>query len=400
MESRSRSSRQIQVRNPEDYPPFLKFVLSLVGINEVPLVVGSAAYLQFKFPGDVDVFEQVVIKGTRDQALDYYADQFSTIAQELIITQKGIFFADFKAGLDNRYDILVGPQTTQKEMLQIANQLYQQKLVTNLELSILREVGQRTQNGGKWEDFKEFLRSLKVVRWSLAEIIQGWKYLPLSKKLTLRDALAMDTAVKLDVISRIESRFQSVETFYDLRYEDATGTYSFYNLGSYFQNLSEDISKYGRAKHYNPLKVMKRLWALGRVIDCQKLITDLNPLFQSDPAALNQVIADIEVLEILIKQRQGQLDIIFLEVIRFKKRIHNHLELDQYSAFLPLVKEVYPLWTRWRRDQIYSRETLLTILGKISDYLKPIIQQKSAAFLAEFKRRSVICDTGQVKLHI
>lgn len=381
------SEQALQVRDPQDYPDSLKFVLNILTINEVPKVVGSASYLQHKYPGDVDVFENVTVQAPVGPAIQYYVDQFKTIAQELTVVEKDIYFIEFKAGIDIRYKYNINASTTNVQLLAV---------VTDLEAKNLLTPDRKQQLIKTFDNnllFADFLRQWSVIRWSLTEMINGNKELVANKTITLAEALAMPAVVKLDTVSWFENRLQSVEVFYFLQYRPQPGkATSFYDMGNYVQNLLADVEHYKQPQFYNPLKIMKRLWSLSRVIDCKQVLQKLTPLFGSDIAALNQIVADVDIISELIKvQQMVPWDKIFLEILGFKKRVFNHLDFNLYQGFVQHIDNMHILWMDWKLTSNVKLETLNTQLQAIKNFLKPIIDSRSEQFLLEFQNSTLPC---------
>lgn len=151
-------------------------------------------------------------------------------------------------------------------------------------------------------DFKCGAYDGSPLRWKAKQIIDGFYILPNGNKIMLVDALEQEEITKLDVISYIMGKFLSIEVFYNLRYldEETNTEKDFYPLGSYTKSLLNDVAKYSSKELYAPLKVAKRLWSLSRITDCSDLFNLLDPLMSSNAAALNQIKADIEVINDVI----------------------------------------------------------------------------------------------------
>ena len=216
----SMSYQQIALRNVEEFPDSLKFVLNIVTMNEVPKVVGSKAYLTHKYPGDVDVFEQVVVQLPKENALKFYTNNFQTIAQEIAMTNREILFNEFKAGIDQRYNYKIDEDTTSEELTLLTQCLKNKNLLTDIQCdNLMKYISDNMA-------YKDELKLLSTVRWDIKEVIKGEKELPYNGHIYLKDALHMDSVIKLDVISYIEGRLQSVETFYDLKYVENNVTHS------------------------------------------------------------------------------------------------------------------------------------------------------------------------------
>lgn len=80
----------------------LRHTLSIISLTEESAVVGSAKYLAHKYPGDFDVFEQVVSKSCKLKASIEYAILISNVAK-MISIDDSIQMTDFKAGIDDRF---------------------------------------------------------------------------------------------------------------------------------------------------------------------------------------------------------------------------------------------------------------------------------------------------------
>ena len=195
---------EVRVKDPSQYPPSLKFVLDVITINEKANVVGSAKYLGMKYAGDVDVFDPVNVNMDKEAALKMYETLISTIASEILMTDRKIIFNEFKAGIDKRFEL-------EGDRKNFIYSLCKQNLITNKEHLYLNSL-----NDIK---FDSSLKSLYVLKWTLTELIKKQKKLRKGKIITLREALGMTSLVKMDVISYIESRLQSIELVYVFKYQ-------------------------------------------------------------------------------------------------------------------------------------------------------------------------------------
>lgn len=326
--------RTVRLRDPEDFPEELKFLLNIVTINEVPKVVGSYAYAEHKYPSDVDVFERVSVNLDKESSVIFYADQFRNMYQKLIVIDK-FYINDFKAGI--------------------------------------------YPNG-------------EPIRWNIQEVLQGFS----SGGVSLREALSQKAVVKLDIIAWISGKFQSVEVFYNLRFREsgvAKEYLEFYPLRDYVMSLLEDIKMYVSPSEYNPLKVIKRLWSLSRIQNCQDLIEIIDPLLSSDVAALNQLKSDIEILIALnlkfYSQIENQSTLVipamnsrsqrwhtdinrmFFQVLSISKRLLNHSNLIDMTSFN---EEIFNYWERYRADGIpldfkYINDRLKSVIDILNAYI-------------------------------
>ena len=392
--------QEIRLRDPTEFPEELKIALDIVTINESPRVVGSAAYSNFRYPSDVDVFERVTVRLPREQALIFYEDQFRNIMEKLLVEPE-LYYMDFKAGQDLRFD--VHPEGTILERRATVDRLYDQGLLTSEEQTEFYRAAEDV------DQFREALRQKRILRWSPEEVIEGRKRLPGAIEVLFRDALAQPSVVKLDVVSWIMVRFQSIEVFYNLRYLDPVqGPVEFYPLGSYTGSLLEDVKRYSSRPYYNPLKLAKRLWSLSRVIDCTALVQALNPLLSSHAAALNQVNSDAELLidflhHSIDQHKAGPLTKndakwtdktirhLFLELLGFHKRITNHLTGSAYEIAHQIIDQFFNLWLEWQVEGRLNREAIIRRLEAIRRILKDEIYDQSHEFLQQIDELGLSC---------
>lgn len=420
---------ELNIRDPEDYPENLKFTLDLITINETPKVVGSTAYLVHKYPSDVDVFEMVTVRMNRKSAVKFYALQLKVIAQKIKIN-KTIFFDDFKAGEDYRFsfDITNSTEDSRKEF---ADKLYYDKLLTKDEYDNL------ISNISTHNIYKIILRSFRVLRWTLDEIIRGYKKVRGNMELTLEKAINQNALVKLDVITWLVNRYVSIEVFFDLRYIETNTVVELFMRSSYMEQLLRDIEIY-TYEHYNPLKVSKRMWALSRITSCGNIMKAINPLLGSNAAALNQVVADIDTLNSLLKNKFNNVytkleyDRMIIQILGFQKRIENHA-LDNDSLDKDIQK-IYNIWNDMNNQKIYPRlidntkNSLLTrgieirnieirgvsmrsdhankhnmiidVLNDIRMVLMPLITNYSDNYLNKLKEQNITCTNNQFEIRI
>lgn len=392
--------REIRIRNPQEFSEELKIALDIVTINESPRIVGSAAYSNFSYPSDIDIFERVTVRLPREAALDFYADQFKNIMQKLMIDPE-LYYMDFKAGQDVRFDL--DPPATVLERRALVDNLYDQGLLT------FEETTSFYQAADDLDDFRETLRQKRILRWTPEEVIQGHKELPAKTFILFRDALAHPSVIKLDVVSWILVRFQSIEVFYNLRYVDpTTGPVELYPLGSYTESLLEDVRKYSSRMYYNPLKLAKRLWSLSRIVDCSSLIRALNPLLKSHAAALNQIDSDCELLidfihHLVDQPKNGPLTKedtkwssktirrLFLELLGFHKRITNHLTGEAYQFVHQIIDQFFNFWIEWQVSGHLDHAAIIKRLEAIRRILKEEIYEQSHDFLKRLDDMGISC---------
>lgn len=99
-----------------------------------------------------------------------------------------------------------------EKIAQRINQLRKDKLITHddrKQMLALLEDAEKSRDA--WEELSDAVRKHVVLRWNTQELLSGKKELQGSEVLTLADALAQKTLVKIDVWAKVNGRFMEVE---------------------------------------------------------------------------------------------------------------------------------------------------------------------------------------------
>jgi len=261
--------------------------------------VGTFKYKIFKYPGDIDIFEELSACCTLTVAKLEAAEKIKNIIRE-VVKAKNMLYVDFKAGYDNRYKIYTGiindniedyhPALIRRDIKNLGDA----GLLTTHEVCYLLKLVTDVPNINDLIILNERLRDLWVVRWNAEEVLRGYKVLRGNYKLYLDNALAHGSIVKLDAIAYVDDRYVEVTNFFLIKALDKYGNAQILTeeIGEYKQSLLSDVHKYYDT---NPLKSIKRLWMYlsfkGKLCELNKF----NPLFSSKIALYSQILSDIEV---------------------------------------------------------------------------------------------------------
>lgn len=443
MSSISNGNVDLTIRDPESYPDKLKFVLDLITFNEIPKVVGSYAYTTHKYPSDVDVFERVTVDLPSEEAGLFYESQFKIIFSKLLINSNKIFITDFKAGEDKVLKEIIRRPDLSVNNLQIQQQL--KNLLSPQRYNNLYSITNENI-------FRDKLFKVASLRWSPEEVLLGQKLSISGEVVKLSDALKQQAVVKLDVVTWIRNRFQSIEVLYNLNYKTvnaqikteniptssmnnaqrnnneirnitADGTNvskftSFYPLADYTKSLLSDINKFSTSEFYAPLKVSKRLWTLSRINGCRELLEVLNPLMESDVAALNQIKSELEIIIDIIDTRpavfnnlrilNSQFDSarlndaislneitnkLFTQVLNFSKRLANHLDLEVYETIKPSFTVLFSEWMIYNGTGKFNADIVKSRMNIINKILSDEIIRDSANYLESVSNLNIQCKT-------
>lgn len=288
----------LQEKTEEDLPSETISVIRSVTDKMSTLPVGTFKYKVFKYPGDIDIFENLEGCCTFNQAKINAALAIQSIVSR-ISTDESVIFTDFKAGYDHRFKIYTG--VIDDSILDYnavfirrdIRNLYQAGLLTSDEYRELMDLAKDTPIFDEVIRLNEKLREMWIVRWTVPEILSGTKVLRGNYRLFLDVALTQGSVVKIDTVAKVEARYVEVTNFFLISQRDRFGKVIILSeeLGEYSQSLLEDVHKYYKT---NVLKAVKRLWMYlafkNRICDLG-LFTEL---FESDIALHSQIVADIE----------------------------------------------------------------------------------------------------------
>lgn len=274
-------------------------VVELVTYQMGILPVGTFKYQIFKYPSDIDIFEEIETCCDKITAKMTAANNIQQIIQKIIDDQDAIFI-DFKAGYDLRFKIDTGlindeivgyyPEFIKRDI----NNLFDAELLSRNEKDKLIYLVKEEPNIFDIIELNEALRDYWVIRWTVEEILLGYKFLPGNLRIYLDDAISQGSIVKLDIIDYLEGRYTEVSNFLLITMKDKFGQRIILSeeFGEYGQSLLLDVYKYWID---NPLKSVKRLWMwlAFKQQFCQ--LTQFRALFESDIALYSQISGDLEV---------------------------------------------------------------------------------------------------------
>src|SRR5690606_30009255 len=127
--------------------------------------------------------------------------------------REDIYFSDFKAGEDKRYDIDIGKLNNgvykpSKNLDKNIRTLFNSKLLNLKEYTQIMDILRSNKRDSESYDIiNEIIRLRKVIRWTEKEILAGNKKLAANKSYTLKQGLLDKTVVKLDTIANVNNNF-------------------------------------------------------------------------------------------------------------------------------------------------------------------------------------------------
>lgn len=372
-------------RLPEVYSRKTQELIDLVTIDKMVNPVGSQKYKVHRYPGDIDIFEKVKECCNLGEAVEKIVKHFQSLARNIYYSPN-VYFGDFKAGLDERYDLNIGkldidgkPIDYNPRIIRLqVDKLYNEGLITNKEYEEFCEKIRMKINREQWEELNDLKRRFYIVRWTLDEILMGKKLIgPVGfvRELTLKEAITHKTICKLDIWAPIMGNYMEITNFFLLVLQEPIGNGKYrekpinIELGNIYTSLIGDIKHYGSKAHgsagrRNSLKFAKRIWTLCSYIDDTETMKKLYPLFVSGAGILNQINSEIEVLvNLLEKVNRPPIDLIKEQVDRFKFRISQVYEFEVNEKVLNrLIDEI--IATDDKEKMVENLEKIVKILKK------------------------------------
>jgi len=353
--------------------------------------VGSFRYKAHRYPGDVDIMENLKACCTAETASKEIAKRIQKIAQD-IKNKRHVYLGDFKAGLDERYNIDIGqiinnelydydPTQIRKDLIT----LYNKKLLTEPDFRRLLSLVIPEPTPKEYDELREAIREFYIVRWNLDEILRGYKMLPHKYKLELSQALRQDSVVKIDVWGKVDGKFTEVTNFFLIVAIDENGNQTILNkpIGDREANLEAEILKFQTNDYRNSLKLAKRLWSRALLNNDTDTLNKLYPLFNNDVANLNQIVSESEVIiGMLEKLARPPLTDIMEQLDSFKRQI-NDASFKLTFQTGPLYVIINHILREYQKNGIkIDRLFVIENLYILIDSLNKVIEAASADFLS------------------
>lgn len=331
------SNRELlATRDPKYYTEDEKKYIDLLSVDGSEVQpLGSFTFKIQKYPSDIDINQTIKIRNNNFKVI---ADNLRNIAMR-IMREKNVYFSDLKLGIDNRYP----------------------------------------NNKDKF-----------IVRWSISDLINGYKMLPDNKVLTIEDALKMQSVIKLDIIGFTDNRFIEASTFFLLEKIDNDGNITYVNVPAdffdkYIEALKGEVLKYTSEPNIKYFKAVKRMWSLARINKDMKTLKKLEPMINSNLSLLGQINADLETLVLLIEKTQNipnnkkpykEID---LTLNSIGKRISTITDIDIDDSFV-----INKLEKARRLINNYDHG-IINELEELHDYILSIINAESYLYMTKHK---------------
>ena len=361
------------------YPKVIDDTFKLLTIDpKKSKILGSYTFRMARFPGDIDIREEVSSCCTNDDVAMKFYKGIRNIVTE-INSKDGYFFMELKAGIDDRFAL----NPASSDFIEQLNKLNLDGLLSDELTSNILLAHQLNDD----DLVIDILRKFNTLRWSVSEIQQGYKTLPgnIVKKFT--DAVTEYSPVNIEIIKYINGRFVEASVFYAIiKVEEDGHKYvlnlpqeSLDNFDEFFvRELNNSINKMLNNKtNYNPFKILKRMWSLARFVNDTEKLNLLYPILSSDLGLLYQLKGDLAtIIKYFGKYGSLNMNLVKNELDQMKDRITQVLALD--NDFLVMFNNFI--------DSIMPKTNIDDIvedLFYIEDILKELINVPAYNFLTK-----------------
>lgn len=353
--------------------------------------VGSYLYRIQKFPGDIDMMEQIIKIGSREEAGELLDKDMRRIIYKVKSCPK-VYFADFKAGVDPAFKIDIGRMKNFRsvvgykrgKILTKLGQLKRNGYLTKLEYDVLRSLTVPKPTLADWYNLKEAIRKKYILRWSPAEIIQGFKKLPGLRIKEFKKAIAEDSISKIDVWAWLNNKYVEVTDYFITYYipKGQRRTVKIFPSQPEFEYaMKHDATQFFSPFFYNPMKSIKRMWALAMRRKDIKMLKKINPLLTSGYMILYQVIGDIKTLKDLLgKIVSPNFKNIRREIGDFKERLSHIYEFDYNEDVINQQLDI--LFDMFRKSTYTDdRTNKIAKMGEIAKELQIILNKNMQKYI-------------------
>ncbi len=257
----------LKEKNPNSLSNDIVKIIRLVSTLPDTKPVGSFLYRIQKYPGDIDMMEQIIKMGSREDAGNLLDKDMRKIMFRLK-TRPDVYFADFKAGIDPIFKIDIGRMKNfrsivgynRERIMSKINQIYRHNYLDRPEYDYLRSLIVPKPSLADWANLKDAIRRKYVLRWTPSEIIQGFKRLPNNRVKLFSKAIAEDSISKIDVWAWLNDKYVEI-TDYFITYFIPKGKNKtvkiFPSQPEFEYAMKHDATQFFSPFFYNPMKSVK-----------------------------------------------------------------------------------------------------------------------------------------------
>lgn len=349
-------------------------------------LIGSFQFSSPFFWRDIDFQSIILGYSTKDELYEKTEKTLKKIFSKILKT-KDVFISEFKMGFDHRFLIKLNDPNFMNKI----GDLVEDDLIKNSEYILISRL-YKSKDLEKKVELKEIIRNLFTIRWNSSELKKGYKILKKNKKITLSEALRQNTLIKLDIYALIAGRYVELTNVFNMiLINNNDKSMDFVNitknrLNQTYQDLMiSEINKHSSNLFFQPFKIVKRLWFLSKSLinypEFQRLLKIMTTIIQSSIGRLNQMEADLTVLNNILKYQKSINWFNFIdEMESFKNRFGNVFDIryDENLVF-NLIDEII------KNLHKKSKNNLIINLTELINYTKKLVDDETISYLKEYK---------------
>lgn len=312
-------SEIIRLRPEDSYSSAEKHEVQLMSVYEDQAhPFGSNSYVIQKYPGDIDLLEDIIRNGMPKTVASDVAARFQAVVRK-VWNKPCHFVTDVKAGADPRYSLSIGELNDGRYIPNMANISYFANNVSSADSErILELIGETPLTQNQYDQIEKIVREYNIIRWTASDVLRGY-IVKNGKRFTLVEAIQEHAQTKLDVVTVVNGRFTEVTnilfiaSMYQGKLHILNTSFDFTNTGMLLQqydiNLKEEIEKLAYSGiYYNPFKAAKRMWAFARTTivnsiggneSAERYILALTPVISGNISLLYQIKSEIASIELI-----------------------------------------------------------------------------------------------------
>ena len=372
--------RIILKKYPADYSNEVLTVIKAMSFTSGKGVklVGSYTLRNQVYAGDVDALELVPIKSVSD-----CVKRFQDVVKS-VVRIPFTYISDIKCGSVEEWRVVpVDAKIVEGKVegydsgaiLGKVKHLHDTKIIDDEQFSIAKRMLKNHVNAVEFLALQKELR-YNIIRWSLKDVIAGYKILQDGRKYTLAEGVQSLTISKLDVVSWINgNHFTDFEMIYEFKLRGRI-----INKGLRDLDIAIRESVLLMRREGNYFKMAKRMYALARYYDYKHDLKPLNDLFIGDLGRLYGIYGDANSLKYLIENVDDlPKDKIEYEVDQFVGRLSNVV----IPTYLRREASIMSIVNRLKNPQIYTHDnpTMLKLLDSLRFQIFSILSNYTLRYL-------------------
>lgn len=372
-----------ETKNKIVYPKILNDEIKLLSFNKNDSkLIGSASYKIQKYPADIDLYEEIKICCSKEEAIEYFYLGIKNIVNRIRILRNH-WVIEVKCGIDNRYVMDENMSINQKIMYihSIKNILSETDYKNMIELLELSKSDNRMN-----EILDELIRKYKIIRWSSSDIEAGVK-IKNGKKFYLKDCIDTHSPINIEIIAVINNKFSDLSNFFVLVFHDKLTDKDYViNFPQDYLTEGTKFTRDGLKQGINKVlfsninkdvfKGVKRMFSLARISNDKQLLNKIKPIISSDLSELSQIKSELGTInEILNFTDSIPYNVLYSQLDSIKWRIGGNLELDndQILFLSEIINNII--------NNKYDIQYIINETANMKKYILDIVNYKTEKYL-------------------